>query len=357
MSANGGLEIRTAARLLSPLRPPCERNGRDQRQDGRSPPGGRDDRRGEARGRLPPDGVAGDQRQPAGPGRDARARPRRDAGARLPAELSGARARHRAVADARRGELRHHALRAGVDALLDRARRARRRLLHHHRQPRGARPRLRAQRRRAAPHAGRRRHPRHRPARGLGRGARRPAARHPARGGRGRPRARAAGRRRRPVRRRGPRHAAPAGARPPDRRPHRGPRRLPRGRPAHRRLALHAGGRRRRRAADARRRLEPALRLRAGETAGGEGERDLRRERPDGAGRAARAARGGPRDPAPGQRGRVRRHPRGSVLHAAAHDGAPGLRGDRAPQPAPHARDDRVRAAIRRRRPSWWRPS
>ena len=174
------------------------------------------------------------------------------------------------------------------------------------------------------------------PLEGVGRGARRPAARHPARGGRGRPRARAAGRRRRPVRRRGPRHAAPARARPPDRRPHRGPRRLPRGRPAHRRLALHAGGRRSRRAADAGRRLEPALRLRAGaDSWWANSERDLRRQRPDGAGRAARAARGGPRDPAPGQRGRVRRHPRGAVLHAAAHHGAPGLRRDRPPQPAP----------------------
>ena len=64
-------------------------------------------------------------------------------------------------------------------------------------------------------------------------------------------------------------------------------------------------------------------------------QRDLRRQRPDGAGRAARAARGGPRDPAPGQRGRVRRHPRGAVLHPAAHDGAPGLRRDRAQEPAP----------------------
>ena len=51
-----------------------------------------------------------------------------------------------------------------------------------------------------------------------------PAARRPARGGRGRPRGRAAGRRRRPVRRRGARHPPPARARPSDRRPHRGPR-------------------------------------------------------------------------------------------------------------------------------------
>ena len=47
--------------------------------------------------------------------------------ARLPPQLRGARARHRALAHARRGELRHDALRAGVDAVRDRAGRARRR--------------------------------------------------------------------------------------------------------------------------------------------------------------------------------------------------------------------------------------
>ena len=50
--------------------------------------------------------------------------------------------------------------------------------------------------------AGRRRHPRDRPAEGRGRGARRPAPRPPARRGRGRARRRAAGRHRRPDRRR-----------------------------------------------------------------------------------------------------------------------------------------------------------
>ena len=59
---------------------------------------------------------------------------RGDARARLPAELGRARARHRPVADARGGQLRHDALRPGVDAVRDRARRARRGLLREHRQ-------------------------------------------------------------------------------------------------------------------------------------------------------------------------------------------------------------------------------
>ena len=45
--------------------------------------------------------------------------------ARLPAELTRPCAGHRAFADARRGELRHDAVRAGLDAVRDRARRAR----------------------------------------------------------------------------------------------------------------------------------------------------------------------------------------------------------------------------------------
>ena len=71
--------------------------------------------------------------------------------------------------------------------------------------------------------------------------------------------------------------------------------RFPRGRPAHRRLAVHVGGRRRRRAAGPARRLEPALGLRAGAAPDGgrRRQRDLRGQRPDGARRAARAARGG----------------------------------------------------------------
>ena len=46
----------------------------------------------------------------------------------------------------------------------------------------------------------------------------------------------------------------------------------------------------------------------------------------------------GPRDPGRGEHRRLRRHPGGPVLHAAAHHGAPGLRRDGAQQPAPAAR-------------------
>ncbi len=147
------------------------------------------------------------------------------------------------------------------------------------------------------------------------------------------------------------RHPPPARARPPDRRAHRRPARLPRGRAADRGLALGARGGRRRGPAGAGRRLEPALGLRARAAAAARrpAQRDLRRQRPDGARRAARAARGGHRDPAAGQRGRLRRHPRGAVLHAAADHRAPGLRRDRPPQPRPDAGDDgrrRRRAAV-----------
>ena len=62
--------------------------------------------------------------------------------------------------------------------------------------------------------------------------------------------------------------------------------------------------------------------------------RDLRRQRPDGARGAARDARGRSRDPGRGQRRRVRRHPRGAVLHAAADDRAPGLQRGRQPRRA-----------------------
>ena len=77
-------------------------------------------------------------------------------------ELGGAGAGHRPLPDARRGQLRHDALRPGVDAVRHRARRARGRLLHHGRQPQGARSRVGGRGGRAAAGPGRRRDPGHR---------------------------------------------------------------------------------------------------------------------------------------------------------------------------------------------------
>ena len=91
---------------------------------------------------------------------------------------------------ARRGQLRHDALRARVDAVRDRARRPRGRLLHHRRQPEGAGPPVGVRRGRAPAPAGRRRDPRDRAAAG-GRPMRSCTRRAdvPAGGGRGRARA------------------------------------------------------------------------------------------------------------------------------------------------------------------------
>ena len=69
--------------------------------------------------------------------------------------------------------------------------------------------------------------------------------------------------------------------------------------------------------------------------------RRVRGQRPDGARRRALAARGGPPDPGRHQRGRVRRHPRGRVLHAAADHRAAELQRDGPAQPAAAARADR----------------
>ena len=76
---------------------------------------------------------------------------------------------------------------------------------------------------------------------------------------------------------------------------------------------------------------------------------DLRRQRPDGARRAARPARGGPRGPGRRQRRRLRRHPRGAVLHAAADDRAPGLQRDRAAEPSCSCSARSTRPDARRR--------
>ena len=233
----------------------------NQRPAQRRAPDGGDGGRGQARRRLASDGLARDQRQHARAPRDQAARARRDAPARLPPQPGGARARHRALGDARGGQLRHHALRAGLDAVRDRTGRARGRLLHHHRQPPRPRPHLGAGRRRAPARAGRRRHPRHHAAGGGGRRARQPARRRAAGGGRGRAR---------PTRcRSSPSTSSPGAvnatqllldlghetvwhvA---------GPARVPRGPAAHRRLARDARGGRRAGAAAARGRLEPAPR-------------------------------------------------------------------------------------------------
>jgi hypothetical protein len=280
--------------------------------------------------RVASDGVAGHQRQPSRPGRDARARGGRHAPAQLPAELGRPGAGHRPLEDARRRQLRHDALRAGVDPVRDRARRARRRLLHHHRQPRAARSRLGAGGDRAAAHAGRGGDPGDRAAGGRGAGAAAGAGRRAAGRAGGRPARRRAARVGRPVRRRLAGHRSPAPARPPDRVAPVRPDRLAGGGRPRARLARRAPSRGRDAAAGAGGRLERPLRPRARAAAGGRPERhgDLRGQRPDGAGRAARAARVRPADPAGRERRGLRRHPRGALLHAAADHGAPGLRRD-----------------------------
>ena len=68
----------------------------------------------------------------------------------------------------------------------------------------------------------------------------------------------------------------------------------------------------------------------------------LRGQRPDGARPAALPARAGARRARRRQRGRLRRHPRGRVLHPAADDRAPGLREMGRRGVAPAARGDRL---------------
>src|SRR3954465_3154605 len=171
-------------------------------------------------------------------------------------------------------------------------------------------------------------------------------ARRPAGGGAGRLGAR---RRRPPVRRRRERDAPPARPRPSRRASHRRAAGLAGGARARRGLALGAGRGGGRGAPRADRRLEPPLRLPARPaTRRGAGRHGgLRRERPDGARAAARAARARPRDPGRHQRRRLRRHPRGAVLHTAADDRAPGLLRD-GPQRAADAarRDAELRSAV-----------
>src|SRR3954451_22433042 len=186
----------------------------------------------------------------------------------------------------------------------------------------------------------------------------------PAGGGPGRV---GAGRGRRPVRRRGERDAAAARARPPHGSSRRRPARLARGTRARRGLALGPHRGRRGGAPGPHRRLEPAVGLpaRPAPRRGAGRHRRLRRQRPDGARAPARDARARPPDPGGHQRRRLRRHPRGAVLHAAADDRAPGLRRDGA-QRAAHAarRDAELRAAgraphrrARARRPAEHRPA
>ena len=77
------------------------------------------------------------------------------------------------------------------------------------------------------------------------------------------------------------------------------------------------------------------------------GHRGVCRQRPDGARGAARDARGRPRRSRGAQRGRVRRHPGGGVLPAAADDGPPGLHRDGATQSANASAHDRDGSAER----------
>ena len=91
-----------------------------------------------------------------------RARDRGDARARLPTELGRSRARHRADQHARRGRVRHDAVRPRLGAVRDRARGPRGGLLHDRRQPEGAEPLLGPDRDRAAAGPGSRRDPRDR---------------------------------------------------------------------------------------------------------------------------------------------------------------------------------------------------
>ncbi len=72
------------------------------------------------------------------------------------------------------------------------------------------------------------------------------------------------------------------------------------------------------------------------------GDRRPVRQRPDGAGPAARPGRARPERPGRRQRGRLRRHPRGGVLPAAADDCPAGLRRARPPRDA-HADGSHLR--------------
>ena len=238
---------------------------------------------------------------------------------------------------ARSGQLRHDAVRPRVDAVRDRAGGPRGRLLHDRRQPQGAEPLLGHRRSRAAAGPRRRRHPRDRPAPG---GRRRAPARSrptPAGGGRGRVRT-TASQWWRSI-------SSRARSAPPDisstsatRRCGTSPGRPTGSSPG---SASRVGARRSRPPAPSRRHRWPAtgarvpgydLGRRLSRDPGRHG--DLRRQRPDGARGPAGDARGRPRAPGRGQRGRVRRHPRGAVFHAAADDRAPGLHRGRQPQPA-----------------------
>ena len=334
----------------------CARHALDSVYEGptsprqrRAPPCAADGGRGQAGRRLAPDRLAGDQRDRPRAARDPRARAGGDAAARLPAELGRARAGHRALADARRGHVRHDAVRPGVDA----------------------------GRRSSAPRTTRATSCRSSPAsrwtarrslqaverlRALGVDGVMVIAPHvaaAARCGTCRPTCRWW--RSRPGRRTGVPVVAVdqyAGAR----------------------LAtehlLELGHRRCCHLAGPTDWLEAQHRIegwrdaldaagarcptplrgdwspRSGYELGREllelprRDRGLRGQRPDGARAAARAARGGPRRARRHQRGRLRRHPRGGVLHAAADDGAPGLQRDGPARAAAAAAGDRERRAL-----------
>ena len=207
--------------------------------------------------------------------------------------------------------------------------------------------------------AGRRGHPRHRPA-GHDRAC--PAARArrlpvvAVEAGEGAVPARV----RRPVRGRGGGHAAPARARPPHGAPHRRPGGLAGVARADRGMARGAGGGRR----DPPPSRRPGTGAPAPATSSGAACWPIRRSPPCSwptttwrSGFLRAPARGGTGRARRRERRRLRRRPGGRLLLSAAHHGPAGLHGDGAPQPAPAARGDRrvPRAAMCRSgsRRSW----
>ena len=195
-----------------------------------------------------------------------------------------------------------------------------------------ARPRLAVPGARPAPAPARRGDPpQRRPGRDHAR-ARPPPDGRPARRGRGHDGGHGADRRGRPGRGRGGGDAPAARSRPPQGRAYRRAAGLVVGAQAHGGLARGAGVGRGPGAAAAVRRLERALGLRARRRAGPgpRRDRDLRRQRRDGARRHARDVRGGPRGAGGRQHRRLRRRPLRALPDPAAHDRPPGLRGDRA---------------------------
>ena len=135
------------------------------------------------------------------------------------------------------------------------------------------------------------------------------------------------------------RDAAAARARARDRLAHRRAARLPRGPAARRRLALGARGGRREAPPVLVGDWSPRSGYRLGQQLAANGDVTAIFVANDQMALGAlRALHEAAANPAGGQHRRLRRHPRGAVLHAAADHRAPGLRRDGAQQPAPAAR-------------------